>query len=426
MFGKQYFNIFTVLILLTLVAHACTSQTGNTKNITKRINELFPGAEIIEKEIKTGYTEVELLCNGEIMEAGFTDDNELFYTEKEIKIPGKVMDNIEKKLNKKYKGWSFDESLLVETPDTSFYKVEMLKNGVEENVYFTLEGKYYKPYKITPDENWNVTTLFEAYRNNPAPYPFLQPDKIYEMPEVLREISGITLASEKIMFCVQDELGVIFQYNLAREEISDITRFEDSGDFEDVTTDGTHAYVLRSDGTIFTFNLKNFDGKINPTIAPANCTNIEGLFFDSEKKQLYMACKSRPVNTNKEIRLVYKMDPGKIHETKVLFAIDVEEINKMLEKKYPAIVSGSSLFRFNPAAIAVHPISGEKYVLSASDRMLAVFGENGLKDIFPLPADVYYKPEGLAFSKNGDLYISSEGIKKGTLNGRIMLLRRQK
>jgi hypothetical protein len=46
---------------------------------------------------------------------------------------------------------------------------------------------------------------------------------------------------------------------------------------------------------------------------------------------------------------------------------------------------------------------------------------NGTKcTVTPLPAEVFYKPEGLAFFPNGDLLISSEGDKKGVAKGSIM------
>ncbi len=424
MFGKLYVSIFTGIITIVFSVVSCRAQSGKAENkAIEKIKAICPSAEFIEMELKNGYTEVEFLCSGETIEVGLNDDNEIIYQERDAQIPGNIQGKIDKKLSKSYEGWIFDEAAIIETTDTSFYKIEMVRGGMEQNIYFTLEGKYYRPFNMAPDENWTVKTLVEAYRNNPAPYQFLKPNEIFEMPEVLREISGIALASENSMFCVQDEVGALFQYDLEKDEVSDVIRFEDLGDFEDITIDGTMAYVLRSDGKIFSFNYKNFDGKVSQAMAPSYCTDIEGLFFDSLGEKLYMACKSRPVNAKKEIRLVYEMSPDKIYETNILFTIDVEEINKMLSNKYPEITQGSSMFRFNPSAIAVHPVTGEKYVLSATDRLLAIFGKNGLKDVFPLPSDAYYKPEGLAFSENGDLYISSEGIKNGTVSGRILLFK---
>ncbi len=45
--------------------------------------------------------------------------------------------------------------------------------------------------------------------------------------------------------------------------------------------------------------------------------------------------------------------------------------------------------------------------------------------MLPLPADIYYKPEGLSFYENGDLLVSSEGDKKGFIKGTINLVKVQ-
>lgn len=80
---------------------------------------------------------------------------------------------------------------------------------------------------------------------------------------------------------------------------------------------------------------------------------------------------------------------------------------------------------FNPSAIAIHPKTNDIYILSANDRILVVYEKSGLKKAFPLPAVIYYKPEGLAFYENGDLLISSEGDKRGLVKGSIVLLKYQ-
>jgi uncharacterized protein YjiK len=416
----------TIIILAaTWGTASCIAQPGATDKQRDKVNELCPGAEIIEVEVKSGYTEIEFLCNGKIIEAGFNDDDELIYTEKEVDLSDTdAKEEIEKKLEKKYEGWTFDESLIVALSDTSFYKIEMVKEGIEENVYFTLDGKYYKPFSLGKDEAWTVKSLTDVYRHKRSPYNFLHPDKVYDMPEILLEISGIVLISENTMFCVQDELGAIFSFDLKKKEITDVIRFADAGDFEDLAIDGDMAYVLRSDGTIFSFDYKNNNGKSRQTVVSVKTMDNEGLFFDAEKQLLYMAGKSRPVNSREEIRLVYQMKPEKIRDAEVALSISNREINEMISGKYPKFEKGSALFQFNPSAIAVHPLTGEKYILSALNRMLAIFDEKGLKDIFPLPLDVYYKPEGLAFSGKGDLYISSEGMKKGDVGGQIFYFKR--
>lgn len=391
---------------------------------TDKLKPPCANAEVVETEIKADYTEVEYLCNGISIEVGYDENNNIIYTEREAKIPSEVQEKIKDKLNKRYEGWSVDESSLVEMPDTAFYKFELMKGGIEENFYFSIDGKYYKPHNIPVSETWTVKNLSSVNKSKSEPFNFLKPDKVFELPEILREISGIGMISDNEFFVIQDEIGAIFKYDLKQKKITDMIRFGADGDYEDVAIDGNLVYILRSDGTIFSFNYLNFNGKVTETISPTNSTNIEGLFFDPVKKLLLMSSKSAPVSGLADIRIVYEMHGTELHKTKINFEINTTEINLKLRDKYPEIVSGSYDFQFNPSAIAVHPKTGEKYILSASNRLLAVFDKNKLTDIFTLPSEIYYKPEGLAFAENGDLYISSEGMKNGFINGQILLFKK--
>jgi len=79
-------------------------------------------------------------------------------------------------------------------------------------------------------------------------------------------------------------------------------------------------------------------------------------------------------------------------------------------------------FVFQPSSIAVHPITSEIYILSADDRIVSIYNKEGLKKCYLLPAEIYYKPEGLAFFENGDLIISNEGSKNGLVKGNLVFL----
>ncbi|MEO6905999.1 MAG: SdiA-regulated domain-containing protein, partial [Ginsengibacter sp.] len=69
---------------------------------------------------------------------------------------------------------------------------------------------------------------------------------------------------------------------------------------------------------------------------------------------------------------------------------------------------------FNPSAIAIHPITHEIYLLSTKDnKCMAVYNRDGkLISFQSIDSDLMPQPEGICFSPDGKLYISSEG-KKG-------------
>jgi hypothetical protein len=53
------------------------------------------------------------------------------------------------------------------------------------------------------------------------------------------------------------------------------------------------------------------------------------------------------------------------------------------------------------------------FLLSSVDKLLFVFNtKNELEFIEQLNPDMFKQPEGITFMKNGDLFISNEGIKK--------------
>jgi len=406
------------ILFLALLPMLMASGQPDKKLYVNKVKSICPTADIIEIEVKDDYVEIEYWCNSRFFEVGLNHRQEIIYNESEAEIPDNIMNTIQKRLDKNHYGWVIDEVSMITYADTSFYKIELLRNGIEENVYFTTDGRNYKIKNMIADEEWNQDELlrYDAFRN--APYDFLNPNKVYDLPEVLKEVLGIALYDEQTIFCVQDELGIVFKYNLQNEEIEGIHRFTDKGDFEDLAIVGDFVYILRSDGTLFYFNHKQYNGKVEQVMVPSNCMNIEGLFYDQQSKTILMACKDEPVNAKGNKRLIYNFSLGEKIKSEIAITINLNEINDFIEKKYVGLTRNKVFF--NPSAIATHPITGEQYVLSADNRMLAIYHDSQLKDIYPLPSEIFYKPEGIDFTASGDLLISSEGIKKGELDGQIL------
>lgn len=407
-----------ILFILLLCFHmvSCNAQGDGTAYVNK-IMEMCPGADIIELEPKDNYVEIEYLCKKKVYETGLSYNLNILYTETEATIDKKTLKAIHKKLEKKYYGWTIDEFDIVKMPDTSFYKAEILRDGVEENVYFTLTGKYYKTKNVVVNEAWNIASLEKNKLYNQAPYQFSRPHKTWVMPEVLKEISGIALANERDVFCVQDETGVVFKYNIQDEELSGMYRFTDVGDFEDITVQGEMLHVLRSDGTIFSLNHTDYTGHSESRTLPLNSLDIEGLFFDPAQNQLLVACKDPLIHGESSKRYVFGFHKNKYLSPKTELVIDLEGVNTFFKENYPEI--DTRFIKVNPSAVSIHPITGEMYILSASNRFIAVYANHRLKSLYPLAEELFFKPEGLSFAPNGDLYIATEGNKKGYVDGQI-------
>lgn len=407
--------MLSLLLFFVASLSACTAELDKDPFV-QVVKDQCAGAEKIEFEPKEDYVEIEYHCDGTAFEIAVDYNHKLIYSESVAEIPIDVLGKIEKKLNKKYSGWSQDEYALIEMRDTAFYKFEMIRDGVEENAYFTLDGKYFQRSGITviSDELFAELAKTDHYTN--APYDYLNPAKIYGMPDILIEISGIAWAGDQTLYCVQDEVGAVFSFNLESEEVEDVTRFSGEGDFEDIAVSDDEVYVLRSDGQVYHFNRTSGDVEINDYRLQLQCLDAEGLFFGDSAQSLYVACKEAGESDNENERTIYRFDSSDT-ESSGSFTIDTDDINDFIDGEYPD--ANISEVQFNPSAFAIHPSTGQRYVLSADDRMLVVYGKKELEAVYLLPEELYYKPEGLTFAPNGDLFLSSEGVKNGPIPGQI-------
>lgn len=261
-------------------------------------------------------------------------------------------------------------------------------------------------------------------------YDFKNPDTIYQMPNYLKEISGIAYFGENKIACVQDEKAIIYVFDTEKGKVISEYDFGKNGDYEDIAIVKNDAYVLRSDGNLF--KIKNFAAhpkKVIKIKTPLNHkNNTEGLFYDSLSNSLLIACKESP-SIEKEKRYdgfkaIYRFDlKSKKLMKEPAFLIDLTKRNKAEEGGAITafftetaiklkLSDGSGFF---PAAIAAHPIDSNKiYLLSSIGKLLIVLNKQGeIIEINELDRRLFNQPEGISFSEKGDLYISNEGINEG-------------
>jgi uncharacterized protein YjiK len=82
------------------------------------------------------------------------------------------------------------------------------------------------------------------------------------------------------------------------------------------------------------------------------------------------------------------------------------------------------VLRFKPSAIAVHPQTGEVFILSSVDHVLISCDENGnVTGYALLDAGLFRQPEGIAFFPNGDMLIANEAAGKEPT---LLLFRRKR
>ena len=402
----------TIALIAGLAGLAPHAFAQDDHSYTRHVYERCPGADILK--IQRGdfdLVEVEYLCNGIATELGFRNGL-LVYEEQDVVLDEAVLLRIKQSLEKKYHGWLLDEISQISAKDTTFLKVEVILDGVEQNVFFTTTGRKFKPEVLLASNKWTLADLAAADLPDIG-YNLLDPDSTYLLPDILREVSGIALSATGTVLCVQDELGVVFEYDPVNDAITKIHRFTDVGDFEDIAIQGDVITVLRSDGKLYRLDSRK-GVVLDEQLHPLSSLNYEGLFHKGD--ELYISAKEAPITGPAHERPIHRMRNNGRPE--LWRTLDADEVARVFAQSYPEMAHHS--VRFHPSAMAMHPITGELYILSASDHLLVIYTDT-LRTVVPLPAERYYKPEGLAFYPNGDLLISSEGDKKGLVPGSIMM-----
>ncbi|WP_276491381.1 SdiA-regulated domain-containing protein [Maribacter zhoushanensis] len=243
----------------------------------------------------------------------------------------------------------------------------------------------------------------------------------WELPKELREVSGISWMNENEIAAIQDEDGIIFIYDLKKKKVVNEIEFGNAGDYEGLAIEGNNAYALESDGTITVIkNFQNPNRKVTTYKTKfSEKNNMESLWLDLPGNQLLVIPKDRDIDSdNMKGVYAFSLEDYKLAYKPVL-QLDMEDevLKNFREKKIYK--------NFRPSDIAIHPQTKEIYMLEGSKPKLLILDENGVaKKGYSLDKKIFPQPEGITFSPQGDLYISSEGKNdgKGTITKLKLLL----
>ena len=258
------------------------------------------------------------------------------------------------------------------------------------------------------------------------PYDLLNANHHWELPNKLEEISGLSYSEDNRLACVQDEKGNIYIFNSNTGEVEQKIDFGNDDDYEGIEIIGQDAWVMNSKGTLFLVkNYLNEDilnvEKFNTEFTGKNDT--EGLGYDPSSGNLLIACKGHPFvdeKHGKEFKAVYFFNTeAKKIDREPFLLIELDSIKYY--KNYNTMTRlGVELLAyfddskgdlsFQPSAIAVHPLSGNIYILAAVGNLLIVYSrENKMLAMNKLKSKFHPQPEGICFGPDGTLYIANEG-----------------
>jgi len=266
----------------------------------------------------------------------------------------------------------------------------------------------------------NSKTQDQTIHKNQEVYDLNNPEK-FIMPDVLHEISGIAFNKDNYdsIYAEQDEEGKVYHFKLGDQNLA-TTKFGKRGDFEDITICNGTVVMLRSDGVLFSFPLSETTNKDAENVKEWDDLlpqgEYEGLYADEAQNKLYVLCKhcSDDITSQQTNGHIFKLENDSI-KTAGNFSIDVTQIEKL---------SGQTDIKFHPSALGRSPITGDWYIVTSVNKLLITADSNWqIKRTFALNDTLFNQPEGIAFDKDGNLFISNEGGKEGGV-GTILKFKR--
>lgn len=241
---------------------------------------------------------------------------------------------------------------------------------------------------------------------SPPGYDFSKP-YVYSLPSLLDEISGVIYyPKDSSVFAIQDEKGWLFKIHLRRPLQVERWKFSNSGDYEDLSLVDSTFYVLKSKGVLEKFKFSSADSMTFQSFkVPSDEKNeFETLYYDSSLHQLILICKNCEDDKKKEVS-TWAFDPLK-DSFSASFVINTSQIREAIDQEKA---------RFKPSAAAIHPLTGELYILASVNKALVILNKDrSLKVAYKINPALFKQPEGITFTPKGDLIISNEAAEKNS------------
>jgi len=241
-------------------------------------------------------------------------------------------------------------------------------------------------------------------------YDLLKPVKGWALSDSLAEISGITFFKNERLIAIEDLHPILYELKLGDSTGSIVNKLEfretdkEKFDFEDLAAIGDTIYALWSHGAIFkiTKQEKGYTSQRTKTWLKKE-NNTEGLAYDPVSGNLLVACKDDAglEDVKKSTRAIFEFDT-KADSLK-------PEPFMMIKKNDFENVAGEKI-DFYPAAIGIHPVSHDIFIISTKEtKCIAQFSYDGkLKAFDYLEKEMLPQPEGICFDAKGNLYISTQ------------------
>jgi uncharacterized protein YjiK len=248
-------------------------------------------------------------------------------------------------------------------------------------------------------ETSTVTSWLSRYdlrEKNPAQF---------KLPKKLSEISGLAITEEGELLCHDDEQAVVYRLDLRTGKVLGQFSFGSGfleDDFEGIAVRGDTIYIVNSSGDLFEFpgmpDKKRTSFRLYKT-ALSSKNDVEGLEYDPVTNCLLLACKGDPGKGFEGDKAVYSFSLAtKVLEPSPRFLIDHKKVEK------------ASKGAFNPSGIALHPVSGTFFVISADGHAVIEVDRSGrMLAQQEIPKSVNTQPEGITFAPDNAMILCNDG-----------------
>jgi uncharacterized protein YjiK len=236
----------------------------------------------------------------------------------------------------------------------------------------------------------------------------------------LDEISGLYYyPKDTSVFAINDETGLLYKIYIRNKVEIERWKFDEGGDFEDLSLVDSTFYILKSNGNLTYFKVLSKDSVLaDKAKFPGDEKNeFEIMYYDDASAKLVLICKDCKADNNKTVT-AWSFNPSQNEFSKEpYFEIDAEEITKKLE---------TDKNKFKPSAAAIHPVTKDLYIISSINKALVIAERMGkIKSVIPLDPRIFKQPEGITFTPGGDLIISNEAADVGAANILIFKVKAQ-
>ncbi len=248
------------------------------------------------------------------------------------------------------------------------------------------------------------------------PYRLNAPSSEIELPKKLNEISDLSFdAAANVLWAVTDEKGNLYRIQLPSGGPIDNFPFGEDGDYEGVEKVGDLIYAMESNGRITQIEQATSP---NPVVgifknAQLEKDDCEAFMYDPLRNKLVIGVKLPASGGDSRPFYAFDMETKLLDPTPI-FSISLGDIQAFLRKngrdgeQYKQWVKNGAVTP-SPSAIAIHPKSGNFYILASVGKTLLVTNPYGeILEVVALDKKLHPKAEGIAFGPNGTMYISTE------------------